>query len=67
MPIFSAPGELVFLFVTTEAAGAGVVEFAAVAFAFLFVSADLPQASTKRPVRRHIIKRRDLDIWYSRN
>jgi len=63
MPILSAPGELVFLLVTTEAAGAGALAFAGAAeFAFLFVSAVLPQASTKRPVKRHIIKRRDLDI-----
>lgn len=57
------PGELVFRLVTTEPAGAGAVEFdGATAFAFLFVSAVLPQASTKRPVKIVIIKRRDLDI-----
>jgi len=53
--------ELVFLLVTTEPAGAGAVEFAALVFAFLFVSA-FEQASTRRPVRRHIIRRRDFDI-----
>jgi hypothetical protein len=47
--------------VVTEPAGAAV-EFAVPVFAFLFVSA-FEQASTKRPVRIHDIKRRDLDIW----
>jgi hypothetical protein len=49
------------LFVVTEPAGAGAVEFAVPVFAFLFVSA-FEQASTKRPARIHDIKRRDLDI-----
>src|SRR6185369_363715 len=63
-PIFSAVAavELVFRLVTTEPAGAGAVEFdVPMALAFLFVSA-LEQASTKIPVKIHIIKRRDFDI-----
>ena len=60
-PIFSAVAavELVFLLVDTEPAGAAAFEFAGAAF--LFVSAFV-QESTKRPVKIHIIKRRDFDI-----
>jgi hypothetical protein len=65
IPIFSAVAvapSLPFLLVETVAAGAG-----AASFAFLFVSGAFAQESTKRPVKIHIIKRRDLDILFSQN
>ena len=52
---------LPFLLVDTVAAGAGVPA-GTTAFAFLFVSGAFAQESTMRPVKIHIIKRRDLDI-----
>ena len=50
---------LLVLVSTGVIAGAAVLVGAA---AFLLVSSDLAQANTKRPVKIHNIRRRDLDI-----
>ena len=63
MPIFSPALALVLVVLAGVVAGAD--EFVAPGAAILRFVSDLAQASTRRPVNRHNIKRRDFDILFS--
>jgi hypothetical protein len=60
IPIFSPALALVLVVEAGEVAGAA--EFVPAGAAALRLVSDLAQASTRRPVKRHNIKRRDFDI-----